>query len=147
VHIIDHCNCHLWDNLFLYPFEVHRQVIRIHGHLMIILLVFIFCWYWFLQSTLSINSPWSITIFFWWSCSWSSFYSLTCQKYNPLWTSNKYHYGDRTLATNVASSNNYPPNDILTIDIGEYKCMIVDPIVVVENIKITKKRKKELWVK
>jgi hypothetical protein len=56
-------------------------------------------------------------------------------------TSNKYLYGDRTIiATNIASSSNYPPNDILTTDIGEYKCMIVDPIVVVDNIKITKKK-------
>jgi len=69
---------------------------------------------------------------------------LTCQKYNPLKTSNKYLYGDRILATNVNSFGNYPFNDILTIDIGEYKCMIVDPIVVVENVEITKKRKKSL---
>jgi len=69
---------------------------------------------------------------------------LTCQKYNPIRTSNKYLYGDRILVTNIASSNNYPPNDILTIDISEYKCMIVDPIMVVENIEITKKRKKGL---
>jgi hypothetical protein len=67
---------------------------------------------------------------------------LTCQKYSPLRISNKYLYGDRTHATNVASFSKYPPNDILTIDIGEYKCMIMDPIMVVENIKITKKRKK-----
>jgi hypothetical protein len=71
---------------------------------------------------------------------------LTCQKYNPLRTSNKYLYGDRTLATNVASFSNYPPNDILTIDIGEYQCMIMDPIVVVENIKITKKRKTKDYI-
>jgi len=69
---------------------------------------------------------------------------LTCQKYNPLRTSNKYLYGDRILAANIASSSNYPPNDILTIDIGEYKCMILDPIMVFENIEITKKRKNGL---
>jgi hypothetical protein len=46
-------------------------------------------------------------------------------------------------ATNVASSINYPPNDIPTIDIGEFECMIVDPVVATKNIEIAKKKKKK----
>jgi hypothetical protein len=33
----------------------------------------------------------------------------------------------------------------LQIDIGEYKCMIVDPIVVVEKVEITKKKGKKAY--
>jgi hypothetical protein len=47
------------------------------------------------------------------------------------------------FGTDGVSFSNYPPNDIPTIDIGEFECMIVDPVVATKNIEIAKKKKKK----
>ncbi len=69
---------------------------------------------------------------------------IRMSKIQPLKNNHKYLFGDKIPTTNVATFSNNPFNDIPIVDIREYECTIVHPMVLTKNIEIVEKKVYEL---